>query len=291
MARKKSVPSGSPSKKTYDFSKYMLNDSPNAEWAKTKHELHPEQVPDLELSSNDMFPSTMSNNELILPNTMEEMTDDDGNKAGNSSEQAISNIFARVARDAWPFEGEDPNYYSGSKFRNEIETKDMVPWWAVEESDLKSDKNNKSPRPSKSAHSNEIIPENGDPWIPLSVEEIPSFADFEKDNDEVKKTSAHFEYLNDNNDYYQLYNMDTGRIVDLDHNGHEVFIGIVNIIGRYEMKQYPGMIQRLCNDIDKGWYLKNVKIYTQRRGNDFFQGGALTNKKNEILPNFKNFTL
>ena len=136
----------------------------------------------------------------------------------------------------------------------------MVPWWAVEESDLKSDKNNKIARLFKSSHSNEIIPENEDPWIPLSVEEVPSFADFEKDNDEVKKTSEHFQYLNDDDNQYQLYNMDTGRIVDLDHNGHEVFVGIVNIIGRYEMKQYPGMIQRLCNDIDKGWYLKNIRI-------------------------------
>ena len=146
MARKKSATSGIPSKKTYDFSKYMMSDSPDAEWAKNKHALPPEQVPDLELFSNDIFPSTMSNNELILPNTMEEMTDDGcRNKAGNSSEQAISNIFARVARDSWPFEGEDPIYYSGSRFRNEIETKDMAPWWAVEENDLKSDKNYKIP--------------------------------------------------------------------------------------------------------------------------------------------------
>ena len=337
MARKRSTPSTVPSKK-YDFSKYLTTESADAELAKTKREWDLEQA-DLELSSNDLFPSKTANNESISPNMEEIKGDGDGNKVWNSSEQAISTIFAEVARDSWPYEGEDPNYF-GSKFRNEIETKDppaveenklkmdknekfpgnedpwipisvvkipsyadfenedeheikktnnvssaseyfqysndhdyyqpgskfrneipeypavVVPWWAIEENEFKMDKN-KSPPPSK-------FPGNEDPWIPISVEKIPSFTDFENDGD-VKKTnivssqSEYFQYLNDDDYCHQLYNMDTGRIVDLDHNGHEVFVGTVNIIGRYEMKQYPGMIQRLCNDIDKGWYLNFFK--------------------------------
>ena len=229
--------------KSQELDKY-LTEFVDAEWAKTKREL------DVELSRNDPFPSP-TNNESISSN-ME--IKDVGSKVWNSSEQAISTIFADVARDSWPYEGEDPNYF-GSKVRNEIETKDSV----VEENELKMDKI-KSPQPSTSwVHSNqEKTTGNEDPWIPISVEEeIPSFADFEND-DEVNKTNVESpnEYFQYSNDYdYQLYNMDTGRIVDLDHNGHEVFVGTVNIIGRYEMKQYPGMIQRLCNDIDKGWCL------------------------------------